>query len=109
MYTATVKEKKVLEQHEFILLTVELESDELIPAPADRPVLNDDGTPKLKKNGQPKMKKGRAKKKTKTIYFKFPITTTWDEMKVQIKARIDSLEAAESDEIPIGTPIVFTP
>lgn len=117
MYTATITEKKILEQHEFILLTVELKSDVPIAVEEKKDkdgkkikeyVLDNDGNPKLDKEGKPKLQKARkAKYPTKTVYFKFPILTTFADMKVEIKKRIDAIEAAESTDIPMNTPIDF--
>lgn len=115
MYTATITEKKILEQHEYILLTVELTSDVPVEIKKGKDgkaekrfVLNDDGTPKLDKEGNPKVKKAdKVKYPTTTIYFKFKIDTPFVDMKAEIKKRIDAIEAAESLEIPLNTPLVF--
>lgn len=118
MYTATITEKKILEQHEFILLTVELKSD--IPIAVEEKkdkdgkkikefVLDNDGKPKLNKEGKPKLVKDKkVKYPTKTVYFKFPIITTFADMKAEIKKRIDAIEAAESADILMNTPLDFS-
>ncbi len=116
MYTATITKKEILEQHQFILLTIELKSDTPIPRKKDKDgkevpeyVMGDDGQPKLGKDGKPKLKKKNKQKfPTKTIYFKFPIDTTWTDMKAQIKTRIDQIEKCESEEIPMNTPLDFS-
>lgn len=118
MYTAIITEKKILEQHEFILLTVELKSDVPIAVEEKKDkdgkkikefVLDNEGNPKLGKDGKPKVKKDKkVKYPTKTVYFKFPIDTTFADMKAEIKKRIDSIEAAESTDIPMNTPLDFS-
>lgn len=116
MYTATITEKKILEQHEYVLLTVVLVSDKPIEIPKDKEgkemkrfVMEEGGKPKLDKDGKPKVKpKDRVKYPSKTIYFKFKIDTPFVDMKAEIKKRIDSIEAIESEEIPMNTPLIFT-
>lgn len=116
MYTAVITKKEILEQHEHILLTVELTGDtaivpevkkakdgNVIPEyimDGDQPKLDKDGNPKVKKQSKPKLP-------TKTIFFKFPIDTDWTTMKADIKKRIDSIEKAEGEDIPMNQPIDF--
>lgn len=112
MYTAIITKKEILEQHEYILLTVELSREKPVEEnkKEEKRYVMDGDKPKLDKDGNPKEKKVEAKPKkiTKTIYFKFPIETTWETMKADIKKRIDHIKACESQEIPMNTPIDFS-
>jgi hypothetical protein len=114
MYTATITEKKILEQHDYVLLTVVLKSDTPVPAEVKKDkkgkeikeFVMDGEKVKLDKEGNPKEKKpDKQKFITKTIYFKFKIETPFSEMKAEIKAKIKALEKIESEEIPIGEPL----
>lgn len=108
MYTATIVKKEILEQHQYILLTVELKSPiPVVEETAPKFILDDDGNPKLDKKGKPKQKNKKKKDKfpTKVIHFKFKIDVPWSEMKKEIKARIEQIEKCESEEIPIGEPL----
>ena len=117
-YTAVITEKKILEQHEHILLTVELTGDTPIVPEVKKDkdgneipeYIMDGDQPKLDKDGNPKVKAKETKPKlpTTTIYFKFPIDTDWSTMKADIKKRIDSIEKAEGETIPMNTPINFS-
>jgi hypothetical protein len=103
MYTVTITEKKVLEQHEYILLTVLFTSDVAVT-----PVVDPTREVKLKKNGQPKPTKVKKPRfPTKTIYFKFKMGTSFADMKAEIKKRLDAIEAAEGDEITLNVPLTF--
>jgi hypothetical protein len=104
MYTVTITKKEILEQLEHILLTVQFVSDQAIV-----PVVDPNKEVKLDKQGKPKKKKDKKPRfPTKTVYFKFKIDTTWEAMQAEIKKRKDAMEAAESIEIPINTPLQFT-
>ncbi len=103
MYTVTITEKKILEQHEYILLTVVFTSDQPIVSVVDK-----NKEVKLNKNGKPKKVKAKKDKfPTKTVYFKFKIDTPFEEMKAEIKKRKDAIEAAEADTIPLNEELVF--
>lgn len=105
MYTVTITEKKILEQHEYILLTVLFTSDVAIT-----PVVDPTREIKLKKNGQPKATKEKKPRfPTKTVYFKFKIETPFADMKAEIKKRLDAIEAIENAEIPLNVPLTFDP
>ena len=109
MYTATITKKEILEQHNKIILTVKL----ICQAPTQKQgkqakqfVLDNDGQPKKGKDGKPKEKKPKDPKvRSKTIYFKFDIGTTWEQMQAEIKQKVKGIEQCESDEIPIGIPL----
>lgn len=118
MYTAIITKKEIIEQQEWILLTVELQSDQpvIVEKKKDKTgkevpeyVMAENGEPKLDKKGKPKLAKvEKPKLPTKTIFFKFKLDTTWEAMKDEIKKRIDAIELHESQEIPMNTPIDFS-
>lgn len=110
MYTTVIITKKeIIEQQEWILLTVELTSDSPVKKLPNNPVkefVMDGEEVKLGKDGKPKEKKAPKEKfPTKTIYFKFPIATAWDDMHLEIKAKVKAIEQCESNTIPIGIPL----
>lgn len=118
MYTAIITKKEIIEQQEWILLTVELQSDQPLEVEKKKDkkgkeipeyVIGENGEPKLDREGKPKLAKvEKPKFKTKTVFFKFKIDTTWEVMKDEIKKRIDAIELCESQEIPMNTPIDFS-
>src|SRR3990167_9447996 len=109
MYKARIIKKDITEQYDFIFLTVQLRGEPIIINSKKQFILDDDGTPKLTKDGKPKeVKLEKEKIPTKEILFKFPIETTFAEIKATIRKRIDAIEEAESLPIETDVDLDFT-
>ena len=102
MKTVCIIKKEVKENGKWLLLTVEVTSNKKIIE-----VVDPKAEVKKGKDGKPK-KSGKVKKDkfpTTILYFKFETGTTVAEIKADIKKRIQGIAAAESDDIPLNTPL----
>jgi len=101
MYTAKIIEKKISIQEEFLLLTVQLESDVAVT-----PVVDPNKEPKLDKDGNikpPKVPKPRFP--TKEVFFKFALPVTETDINKAIKDKAKMIADTEALNLPLNTVI----
>lgn len=99
-YTVRIIKQEILEQHEFMVLTVQLTSSVKLPDP----VIDPGREKKLDAEGKEK-KDNKVKKDkfpTKEIIMKFLINATFEQVKAEIKARVEAIEAAERIDLHLN-------